>query len=168
MQNSSNAQHSSSIVRTPLAPLPSQSEQPADGSPAAQTAQSLCTLDTIPEPAAAAVKVSATAGKTFSRQKRQGSTAGKRKADLSWLQGADDTPASSSGHQQTSYLQSDGWGGFGSNDVDVVDVQPQSKGSDASSAGPQLTNGVVTWYADLHHCFVICTAHVSIQAWIMR
>lgn len=134
-----NMQNSSTTLRTPLAAVTAANGQTAKQL-AGQGVEAFCTSDATPV-SVATCQTSAATGKTFSRHKRQLGSIGKRKADLSWLQGADELPALGSRHQQLSF-QAQPWANVGG---DAVDPQPHSDSSVIVEAGPKLQNGVVTW-----------------------
>ena len=134
-----NMQNSSSALRTPLAAVAAANGQTAKQL-AGQGVEVLCTSGATLESGATGQTGAAT-GKTFSRHKRQPGSIGKRKADLSWLLGADEPPTSGSRHQQLSY-QDQPWASVSG---DAVDPQPQSASNMVVDAGPKLQNGVVTW-----------------------
>lgn len=95
--------------------------------------------------AATACKAAGTAAKAFSRQKRQQSSAGKRKADLSWLQGDDDaTPASSTKQQHFSYPVH-AWATSDSLLCESTEAEAHPDSNEANDTELKLLNGVVTW-----------------------
>lgn len=135
-------QYGSSILRTPLADMAAANGQVHSRQASVGSKDLSHMLDASPN-AAATCKPDADAARTFSRQKRQHSHAGKRKADLSWLLGDDDTPASSSKHQQISY-PADAWGTFDSLDWAPKAAEPQLNSSGSTAGELKLDNGVVT------------------------
>lgn len=145
----------SSMTRTPLATLASAQGQANDMD---------CPSTTSAVPMAAAASEEQTPAsnfkRKFSRQRQQQGTGQKRKADMAWLQGGDDTPCTDNSSRKNSFRGAL-WGAMTGPGVASTDdgepVLSQTPGADRLL----LPNGIVTWSARSHTCLCMLKSCIA-------